>query len=175
MKNIFKYFGLAAMAMAMLSLTACNNDEKDNNNGNDNPTPVSGNAVYKLHFKTANSAALANGDTVEYTAEDWERSLGMTQAIFFIENCTSAPVMTTQTYEFVEGKDGQLLEICAGGNCPWNGQPYEVAVGVDDQKPITVEAGLNEAYTGVTIVKLTVGRAETMADAVVAYVRIHHD
>lgn len=172
MKNIFKYFGLAAMAAAVMSLAACNNDDKGKD---DNQTPAAGNKVYKLHFGSVDSQALADGDTVDYTPERWEQELAMTQAIFYIENCTSAPVMTTQTYEFVDGQDGQLLEICAGGNCPWNGQPYEVAVGVDDQKPVTLEVGLSEAYTGVSVVKLRVGRAETMADAVTAYLRVHLD
>lgn len=170
MKNIFKYLGLAVMSMAMLSLTACNNDD---NKKDDNRTPATGNAVYKLHLGSVDSPALADGDTVDYEPARWERDLTMTQAIFYIENCTSAPVMTTQTYEFVEGQTGQLLEICAGGNCPWNGQPYEVAVGVDDQKPVTVEVGLSDEYTGVSIVKLKVGRAETMADAVTVYLRVH--
>lgn len=170
MKSIFKYLGLAVMSMAILSLTACNNDD---NKKEDNQTPTTGNAVYKLHLGATDSQALADGDTVDYEPARWERDLNMTQAIFYIENCTSAPVMTTQTYEFVEGQTGQLLEICAGGNCPWNGQPYEVAVGVDDQKPVTVEVGLSDEYTGVSIVKLKVGRAETMADAVTVYLRVH--
>lgn len=171
MKNIFKYFGMAAMAMAVLSLAACGNDDKNK----DPEQPSTGNKVYKLHFTTMDSPALADGDTVDYTPNRWEyeETPAMSHATFYIENCTGSPIMTTQTYEFIEGQMGQLLEICAGGGCPWNGQPYEVAAGVDGNNPIVVEVGLDDSYTGVSIVKLTVGRAETLADATTVYVRVH--
>lgn len=173
MKNIFKYLGLAVMSMAMLSLTACNNDDKKE----DNQTPSTGSTVYKLHYGTPDGAVVANGDTVDYTPDRWEYEAtpAESHATLFIENCTSAPVMTTQTYEFVEGQTGQLLEICAGGSCPWNGQPYEVQPGLDtdQQYPIVVSVGLDPTYTGVSIVKLKVGRADNLADAVTVYVRVH--
>ena len=168
MRNIFKYLGLATMAMALLSLTACKDDDQKQDN------PSSGSKVYKLHYTTTDSPALADGDTVDYSPERWEyeEQPAMTHATFYIENCTDGPIMTTQTYDFVEGQMGQILEICAGGGCPWNGQPYEVAKGIDANNPIVVEMGLDQSYTGTSIAKLTVGRAETMADAVTVYVRV---
>lgn len=169
MKNIFKYFGMAAMALTMVGLVACKDEPVE-----PTPQPEPDNSVYALHYLDATSAAVRNGDTVDYTPESWEYELSQTSSLnIYIENRTSNTLSTVQEVTMLQGPEGQRLEVCAGGNCPWNGNPYDIAPGTDTDKPITVEAGLSNEYSGISLIRVKVGRAGTMDDAVTVYVRVH--
>lgn len=127
---------------------------------------------YALHI---GETTYADGDTAIYTPQDWEYDLNQTVCNVIIENLTEDVLNTTQQATVVSGPEGQTLEICAGGNCPWNGQPYDLAPGVNSDKPITVELHLEKSYTGESLVKVVVGNAPDMANSTTLYIRVVYD
>lgn len=152
MKKTFTF----AMALAALALLGANANAQQ----------------YALHL---GETTYANGDTAVYTPQDWEYDLNQTVCNILIENLTDGVLNTTQEATVVSGPQGQHLEICAGGNCPWNGQPYDLEPGLNSEKPITLELSLDKSYTGESLVKVVVGNSPELGNSTTLYVRVVYD
>ena len=101
---------------------------------------VSSAQQYALHFREASAPAIEPNSTVEYTTEDWEEELGMAAISFIIENLTDSPLMTVQEVTMLEGPEAMAHpEVCGGGTCPWDGQPYAVEPGMNPLLPLTLD------------------------------------
>ena len=127
---------------------------------------------YALHYLTTDAPALSDGDTVDYTIAEWEYDLGITSCNIFIENLTESNLLTTQEVSIVEGPSSLAPDLCAGGNCPWNGQPYELVPGVNTEMPLTIEVPLSSNYTGSLLLKVVVGNSNGLANNTTAYIRM---
>ena len=172
-------FLLAALVMgATVSLVACDKETKDD------PTPEveiittdwqsethEASNSYALHF---NNVPVNAGEVVDYEVSESDRSLDVAMPTLVIENLTKENLMTSQKVELVEGPvTMQEVEICGGGNCPWDGKDYEIVPGLNPDKSIYVKVHPSKCPDNTTAVyRITVGQTSELANPQVIFVRI---
>ena len=129
---------------------------------------------YALHFGAIDGPVVAAGDTVEYTTTDQEMNImHMAFVYLYIENLTADSLSTDNDVELVEGPEGLETELCAGGNCPQQGE-YTLAPGDNPEMPLTIEPRLLPEYDGLHIVyRITVGEAHGLANGVTVFLRVN--
>ena len=147
MKNIFKYLATTAIAVAMFGLTACDPE---------NPEPEPDNqpqtyeldeienvgTLFAIHF---NGETIQPGATITYNATASDLADNFAAINMYIENLSSNEVTAIHRIEIAEGPaDMNEYDVCAGGSCPWNGQPYVLAPGINETMPITMEFHPND-------------------------------
>lgn len=131
---------------------------------------------YALHFTDSTTAALNNGDTVEYTPQDWERQIHLAQINFFVENLTAEDMLTDQTVTVTEGPSDMEIGLCAGGQCPIPPAvppAYTVQANSIHPEPITLKVHLESSYSGFAIIKLTVGTSPRFNPSVTAFLKVN--
>lgn len=160
MKNLMAL----AMMIATLGMVGCTEKEPS-------PTPEPGpsqpgDAAYALHYQ---NRTLEESQTIYYTATEEDISDNYIEIALEIENLTSSTLSTSQSVVMTEGPDGfPEAEICAGGNCPWNGQAYDVAPGLYEN-PIYIHL-MPAGFSGQTVTyTITVGEGKSLNNPTVAY------
>ena len=141
MKNIFKFLASMAVAVAMIGFTSCEPDPE--------PEPQPQPQTYELdpienvgtlfafHF---NGQTVEPGATVTYNATTEDINDNFAAINLYIENLGNEEVTAIHRIEIAEGPaDMNEYEVCAGGSCPWNGEPYTLVPGMNNDKPITLE------------------------------------
>lgn len=129
---------------------------------------------YALHFGTVDGPVVAAGDTVEYTTTDQEMNIMHMAFIYlYIENLTAGDLATDNEVVMLEGPEGLETDLCAGGNCPQQGE-YTIVPGNNPDMPLTIEPRLQPEYGGETILyRITVGNARTMENSVTIYLKVN--
>ena len=163
MKKYFKYAMAIAMTVTALGITACGGEEPIENDG----------TYYAFYF---NNNKVQPIDTVFYELTREELDNNLAQPTFVLENLTNGPLSTTQKVEVLEGPASLIADenICGGGSCPWNKEPYTLDPGMNPTKSITIDfypkdnPDLNTA-----LFKLTVGEADNFKHATIIYMRIN--
>ena len=129
---------------------------------------------YALHFGTVDGPVVAAGDTVEYntTAEEMD-IVHMAFIYLYIENLTTEDLTTDNEVVVLEGPDGLETELCAGGNCPQQGQ-YTLVPGDNPEMPLTIEPHLLPEYSGGHILyRVTVGEGRNLENGITVYLRVN--
>lgn len=125
---------------------------------------------YALHFLDGTTPALANGDTVDYTPDANALRLH-TPVSFIIENLTEQDLLTTQEVTLVEG--GRVsYDVCGGGSCPWDGNPYTVVPGINEDLFVGIEPNYDGIDNAELLFRIDVGNDPDLANSVTAYLRI---
>lgn len=129
---------------------------------------------YALHYGAVDGQVVAAGDTVEYTTTDMDMNImHMAFLYFYIENLTSRDLATDNNVEMLEGPNGLVTELCAGGNCPQQGV-YTLVPGDNPDMPLTIEPHLSAEYVGQHILyRITVGEADGLANGVTVFLRVN--
>ena len=169
MKTKMKQLMALTLMAATLGMVSCT--EKENNptdTPNPGPTP-SGDAAYALHYQ---NRTLEEGQTIYYTATAEDISDNYIEIALQIENLTNSTLSTSQSVVKTAGPDGfPEAEICAGGNCPWNGEAYSVAPGLYEN-PIFIHL-LPAGFSGQTVkYTITVGEGRALNNPTVAYLEV---
>ena len=129
---------------------------------------------YALHYGALNGPVMGANDTTEYntTADDLNIT-HMAYLFVYIENLTNGPLETDNEIMKVEGPDGLVTEVCAGGFCPQMGS-YTLEPGDNDLMPIIIEPHLEASYVGQSILyRVTVGNANGLANSVTTYIKVN--
>ena len=160
MKNLMAL----TMMIATLGMVSCTEKEPAPT-PEPEPTPQ-GDATYALHYQ---DRTLEPGQTVYYTATEDDIADNFLEMMFYIENLTTSTLNTSQSLVQTDGpSDFPAPELCAGGNCPWNGQPYPVAPGMYENAIFVHLAP--QGFSGQTVkYTLTVGEGMNLNNPTVAY------
>lgn len=129
---------------------------------------------YALHYGSVDGPVIAAGDTVEYTttAEDMN-IMHMAFIYLYIENLTTEDLTTDNDVVLLEGPDSLAWDLCAGGNCPQQGE-YTLVPGDNPEMPLTIEAHLLPEYSGGHILyRVTVGESRNLENGVTVYLRVN--
>ena len=129
---------------------------------------------YALHYGAVDGPVVAAGDTVEYTTTDLDmNTMHMAFIYLYIENLTQEGLSTDNDIVMLEGPEGLVTDLCAGGNCPQQGE-YTLVPGDNPEMPLTIEPHLLPEYGGMTVLyRITVANARTMDNAVTVYLRVN--
>ena len=141
MKKTLKTIIMAVALTVSFGLIACGDNPDDPNQ--EEPTtyelePIENAATtFAFHF---NGQPVEPGATLIYNATSDDIADDMVAVNLILENLTSSEVMATHRIEIAEGPaDMNDFSVCAGGSCPWNGEPYTLVPGQNPDKPITFE------------------------------------
>ncbi|MBR4505833.1 MAG: hypothetical protein IKP21_03575 [Bacteroidales bacterium] len=129
---------------------------------------------YALHFGSTDAPVVVAGDTVEYTTTDIDMNvMHMAYLYIYIENLTDSNLVTDNDYEVLEGPADLETEVCAGGNCPQQGE-YTLVPGDNPDMPFTLEPHLKPEYGGQHILyRVTVGEGRNLENGVTVYIRVN--
>lgn len=129
---------------------------------------------YALHFNAIDGPVISAGDTALYVTTDIDMNIQQRADVFFyIENLTEGNLVTDNEIEALEGPADLETEICAGGNCPQQGE-YTLVPGNNPDMPLTIESHLKPEYGGQHILyRITVGEGRNLTNGVTIYLRIN--
>ena len=168
MKKLFKTMMAVATMVAAMSMVSCG--EKNPKEGLD--IIENEGTHFALYY---NSQKITPLDTLVYdiTLADRQNDLAIINLV--PENLTSGELSTSQKCDMLEGdNDMANLEICGGGTCPWNGQPYTTVPGMNTDKPIAFDVHPSEHTAGHSaLYRVAIGVGEKIEHATVVYLRIN--
>ena len=166
-----KYLMASLLVAMTVGFVGCN--KENNTDSPDTPTPQRPDGEIAIRLGSPDGSYAYDGDTIRYTttAQDMEDEVA---AIYlFIDNQTGENIEVMHSYETLAGPTGLSTEVCANMACPWSGEAYSVAPGVNSDKPFTIKAHLVQEYSGETILyKVVTGKGRRMENAVTTYVQI---
>lgn len=126
--------------------------------------------TYALHLNSADSAVIAEGDTVVYTIP---ATYVMDRAYinFYIDNLTDEAILTDNEITLCEGPSNLHFEVCAGGFCPQQG-PYTLQPGPNPYMPLTVEPFTTGMQGKTALFRVKVGKSPTLSNSVTVYLKV---
>ena len=114
-------------------------------------------------------------DTVTYTANESDLANTVFAVNLILQNKTRDVLSTIQRVDQLSGPASmQDVEICGGGNCPWDGKPYDLQPGLNEDLPLAIDFNTAKTGTGVSaLYKVHVGMAPDFQNATSIYLRVN--
>ena len=164
-KNLFRMMAVAMFAAAVC-LSGCDKDPDPTNE------PENAGDHYSIYFGEKKVAPL---DTIVYTASEGEIAGDYIAIILTLENTTSETLEAIQSVELLQGpRSMKEIEICGGGHCPWDGNPYKLNPGLNPELPLAVDIIPSEHDAGASgLFKICVGDNPNLDHATIVYLRVN--
>ncbi|MBP3763066.1 MAG: hypothetical protein J6I49_04190 [Bacteroidales bacterium] len=177
MKKVTKLLAMALMLAGAAFGAACGNDDDKPTPPppltweNPDPSDYTSSGTYAMHYQ---NKPLPTGNTIEYRITEADFSTEQAIVMLIIENKTSQDEVTSQGIELLEGPEAlRNVDICGAGSCPWDGNPYILEPGINNEKFLAIEFDPNTVARPYTaLYKVTVGKGRRMEDPEVVFMRV---
>lgn len=178
MKKFARIFTIAAVALGLSGAVACSEDDDKKETPSNNPeTPFVPDGEYtesEAYAIVYNNDTLTAGQMVEYTATAEDIENDQVTIRMDILNKTRGELSTWQQIVMVQGPSTMASPaVCGGGMCPWDGEPYTLAPGVNTDKFMAIEFTPSKITRPATAYfQITVGTGRELTDPQVNFLKV---